>query len=84
MDAGSGTRFDHVNMISVVSDIEVLRVDPADGVGLKIWECYANLPAQLWDHIGGNRIVIENTSTSSLVSHWCICIADTLVIRLLS
>jgi len=33
---------------------------PANGVPLKIWQCYDNLPAQQWYYTGDNRIALEN------------------------
>ncbi|KAF9470860.1 G-X-X-X-Q-X-W domain-containing protein [Pholiota conissans] len=33
---------------------------PANGVGLKIWQCYDNLPAQQWNFTADNRIALEN------------------------
>ncbi|KAF8999270.1 ricin B lectin domain-containing protein [Cyathus striatus] len=33
---------------------------PANGVGMKIWQCYDNLPAQQWYYTGDNRISLEN------------------------
>ncbi|KAF9473924.1 G-X-X-X-Q-X-W domain-containing protein [Pholiota conissans] len=32
---------------------------PANGVGLKIWQCYDNLPAQQWYYTLDNRIALE-------------------------
>ncbi|KAJ3516408.1 hypothetical protein NLJ89_g1150 [Agrocybe chaxingu] len=32
---------------------------PANGVGLKIWQCYDNLPAQQWHYTDDNRIALE-------------------------
>jgi 4-diphosphocytidyl-2C-methyl-D-erythritol kinase len=32
----------------------------ANGVGLKIWQCYDNLPAQQWYYTADNRIALEN------------------------
>ncbi|KAF6746666.1 G-X-X-X-Q-X-W domain-containing protein [Ephemerocybe angulata] len=32
---------------------------PANGVGLKIWQCYDNLPAQQWYFTDDNRIALE-------------------------
>lgn len=31
-----------------------------DGVQMKIWQCYDNLPAQAWYFTGDNRIALEN------------------------
>ncbi|PPQ97857.1 hypothetical protein CVT26_013026 [Gymnopilus dilepis] len=33
---------------------------PANGVGMKIWECFDNLPAQQWFYTDDNRIALEN------------------------
>ncbi|KAG9222069.1 hypothetical protein CCMSSC00406_0008054 [Pleurotus cornucopiae] len=33
---------------------------PANGVGMKIWECFDNLPAQQWFLTDDNRIALEN------------------------
>ncbi|KAJ3556356.1 hypothetical protein NM688_g2074 [Phlebia brevispora] len=34
--------------------------DPASGVGMKIWQCYANLAAQQWYYTDDNRIAVQN------------------------
>ncbi len=36
------------------------RLGPANGVGLKIWECFAGLPQQQWFLTDDNRIAVEN------------------------
>ncbi|KAF8903451.1 G-X-X-X-Q-X-W domain-containing protein, partial [Gymnopilus junonius] len=33
---------------------------PANGVSMKIWECFDNLPAQQWFYTDDNRIALEN------------------------
>ncbi|KJA18263.1 carbohydrate-binding module family 13 protein [Hypholoma sublateritium FD-334 SS-4] len=33
---------------------------PANGVGLKIWQCFDNLPAQQWFFTNDSRIALEN------------------------
>ncbi|KAG9222080.1 hypothetical protein CCMSSC00406_0009309 [Pleurotus cornucopiae] len=33
---------------------------PANGVGMKIWECFDNLPAQQWFLKADDRIALEN------------------------
>ncbi|KAF9048752.1 G-X-X-X-Q-X-W domain-containing protein [Panaeolus papilionaceus] len=33
--------------------------NPASGVGLKIWQCFDNLPAQQWNYTLDNRIALE-------------------------
>ncbi|KAF8960460.1 ricin B lectin domain-containing protein [Flammula alnicola] len=33
--------------------------NPANGIGLKIWQCYDNLPAQQWYYTEDNRIALE-------------------------
>ncbi|KAF9473923.1 hypothetical protein BDN70DRAFT_885382 [Pholiota conissans] len=33
---------------------------PANGIGLKIWQCYDNLPAQQWYYTLDDRIALEN------------------------
>ena len=33
---------------------------PSNGIGMKIWTCYDNLPAQQWFYTGDNRIALEN------------------------
>jgi hypothetical protein len=33
---------------------------PANGTQLKIWQCFADLPAQQWVYTGDNRIALEN------------------------
>lgn len=32
---------------------------PGNGVGMKIWQCYDNLPAQQWYYTADNRIALE-------------------------
>ena len=34
--------------------------NPGNGVGMKIWTCFNNLPAQQWFYTGDNRIALEN------------------------
>ncbi|KAF8810387.1 hypothetical protein BYT27DRAFT_7186611 [Phlegmacium glaucopus] len=33
---------------------------PGNGVGMKIWQCFDNLPAQQWVYTDDNRIALEN------------------------
>jgi len=33
---------------------------PANGVGMKIWECFSNLPAQDWFYTTDQRIALTN------------------------
>ncbi|KAF9449375.1 carbohydrate-binding module family 13 protein, partial [Macrolepiota fuliginosa MF-IS2] len=33
---------------------------PRNGVGVKIWECFDNLPAQTWFYTDDNRIALYN------------------------
>ena len=33
---------------------------PANGVGMKIWQCFDGLPAQQWFYTDDNRIALEN------------------------
>ncbi|KAG6904780.1 hypothetical protein DXG01_007251 [Tephrocybe rancida] len=33
---------------------------PGNGVGAKIWECYADLPAQAWYYTPDNRIALKD------------------------
>ena len=44
-------------------------IDPASGVGMKIWQCYANLPAQQWFYTDDNRIAVEGKGTSEIHFH---------------
>jgi hypothetical protein len=39
---------------------ELFLLVPANGVQLKIWQCYDNLPAQQWYYTADNRIALEN------------------------
>lgn len=39
---------------------------PANGVGMKIWTCYDNLPAQEWYYTDDNRVALENQGMSYL------------------
>ncbi|KAJ8514796.1 hypothetical protein ONZ45_g7693 [Pleurotus djamor] len=34
--------------------------DPADGVQMKIWQCYQNLPAQTWYYTDDNRLAVKD------------------------
>ncbi|KAG6906890.1 hypothetical protein DXG01_011478 [Tephrocybe rancida] len=34
--------------------------NPHKGVGVKIWQCYANLPAQTWFYTADNRIALKD------------------------
>jgi hypothetical protein len=34
------------------------KTDPASGVGMKIWQCYDNLPAQAWYYTLDERIAV--------------------------
>jgi hypothetical protein len=36
-----------------------LTTDPADGVQLKIWQCFDHLPAQQWFYTADSRIALE-------------------------
>jgi hypothetical protein len=50
---------------SLVFTIQLIcSVDPANGVQLKIWECYNNLPAQQWVYTDDDRIALENQGMS--------------------
>ncbi len=42
---------------------------PRSGVGMKIWQCYDNLPAQQWYYMGDNRIALEGKGLSSSILH---------------
>ena len=37
---------------------------PANGVGIKIWTCFPNLPAQAWVYTDDNRIALKNQGMS--------------------
>jgi len=41
-----------------------VSIDPANGVQLKLWECYDNLPAQQWYYTDDNRIALDNQGTT--------------------
>ncbi|EAU82201.2 G-X-X-X-Q-X-W domain-containing protein [Coprinopsis cinerea okayama7 len=41
--------------------------NPANGVGMKIWQCYDNLPAQQWFYRDDNRITLQNQGRSSII-----------------
>jgi hypothetical protein len=45
--------------------ISETHLDPANGVGLKIWQCFDNLPAQQWFYTDDNRIALEGQGTSA-------------------
>ena len=38
----------------------VSATGPANGVGMKIWTCFNNLPAQQWFYTNDNRVALEN------------------------
>jgi len=46
---------------------ELLNTNPApgNGVGLKIWQCYDNLPAQQWFYTDDNRIKLNAPGLSN-------------------
>ena len=35
-------------------------IAPANGTQMKIWQCYANIPAQTWYYTDDQRISLEN------------------------
>ncbi|KAJ8514792.1 hypothetical protein ONZ45_g7697 [Pleurotus djamor] len=37
----------------------VVVIDPADGVHMKIWKCYQNLPAQTWYYTDDKRLAVK-------------------------
>jgi len=39
-------------------------LDPANGVGLKIWTCISGLPAQSWVYTNDDRIALKNQGMS--------------------
>ena len=45
-------------LLHIIND--PVSIAPANGVQLKIWQCYDNLPAQQWYYTGDNRIALEN------------------------
>ena len=51
-------------LISCLQDLTTAP-DPANGVQLKIWQCYDNLPAQQWYYTTDNRIALANQGNSS-------------------
>jgi len=43
-----------------------LLIGPANGVALKIWQCYDNLPAQQWYFTDDSRIALEGRGMHAL------------------
>ena len=39
-------------------------VAPANGVGMKIFQCFDNLPAQAWFYTADDRIALTGTGSS--------------------
>lgn len=65
LDAGSSESLLRIFEIHKSLDLEPL--DPGNGVQMKIWQCYDQLPAQRWIVTSDNRIVLAGTSTLRLV-----------------
>ena len=36
----------------------IIPIDPESGIGMKIWQCFDNLPAQAWYYTNDNRIAV--------------------------
>ncbi|KAF9442685.1 carbohydrate-binding module family 13 protein [Macrolepiota fuliginosa MF-IS2] len=49
----------HVNLASTGFCLDAGMV-PANGIGMKIWECFNNLPAQDWFYTSDQRIALTN------------------------
>ena len=46
---------------SIIYTLHILRIGPASGVGLKIWQCFDNLQAQGWYYTDDQRIDLNGT-----------------------
>lgn len=61
LDAGSSA---YIVSGFLYPDIQLItytfNAAPGNGVGLKIWQCYAGLAAQQWYLTDDNRIALEN------------------------
>ncbi|KAF8198504.1 G-X-X-X-Q-X-W domain-containing protein [Pholiota molesta] len=42
---------------------------PANGIGLKIWQCFDNLPAQQWFYTDDDRIALDGQGTYHILLH---------------
>jgi hypothetical protein len=40
-----------------------ISTEPASGIGMKIWQCFDNLPAQAWFYTDDNRIAVTGQGT---------------------
>lgn len=46
--------------------ININDVDPGNAVGMKIWQCYENLPAQEWYYTEDFRIALTGKGAFNL------------------
>lgn len=63
LDAGSGTSRRNLVSNSVIVDPWPYDVAPANGVGMKIWQCYTGLAAQQWTFTTDNHIALQSNGT---------------------
>jgi len=56
----------------IVSNHRPSFAAPGNGVGMKIWQCYDNLPAQQWHYTDDNRIALENQGQDVILSMYCL------------
>lgn len=59
LDAGSSEFYRRLSFVSS-SDLmlTIIFIDPASGVGMKIWTCFSDLPAQAWFYTDDKRIAV--------------------------
>lgn len=63
LDAGSSKSYIQHAWLLPDSDRSSPIAGPANGVGLKIWQCFDNLPAQQWNYSNDNHITLVGTGT---------------------
>ena len=78
LDAGSS---EHFGSGSIIDTLHILRIGPASGVGLKIWQCFDNLQAQEWYYTDDQRIDLNGTGLN--VPPFLSSLHDTSFLRLL-
>lgn len=63
LDAGSSKLFFFLSVSSHSRPTSFLDIDthtaPGNAIGMKIWQCYDNLPAQQWYYTDDDRIALE-------------------------
>jgi len=72
LDAGSSEwRAQHYARDLLIKMFSPLRpIAPANGVGMKIWQCFDNLPAQDWFYTADNRVALTGTGALFYSPSW--------------